>query len=83
MPRKKGRGLSLVRTSGGLEIGERLGLCICAHTRVFMRGGRGGGCGARDARIKKRLVEIKALLQSLPAGLWLTRMTNPSFITLR
>lgn len=42
MPRKKGRGLSLVRTSGGLEIGERFGLCICAHTRVFMRGGRGG-----------------------------------------
>lgn len=43
MPRKKDRGLSLVRTSGGLEIGERFGLCICAQTRVYAREEGGGG----------------------------------------
>lgn len=45
MPRKKGRGLSLVRTSGGLEIGERFGLCICAHTRVCLCEGGWGVVG--------------------------------------
>lgn len=40
-------------------------------------------CGARDTRIKKRLVEIKALPQSLPVQLQATRMTNPSLITLQ
>lgn len=45
MLRKKGSRLSLVRTSGGLEIGERVGLCICAHTRVCLCKGGGWGAG--------------------------------------
>lgn len=68
-----------------VEVWKLVNGLVCAYVLtpvcVFMRGRRGGG--AWDARIKKRLVEIKALLQSLPAGLRLTRMTNPSFITPR
>lgn len=60
MLRTRGRGLSLVRASGGLEIGEQfvhMCMCPCGSTCVYVC----GGCRARDARIKKRLVEIKAL----------------------
>lgn len=60
----------------GLETGERP-VHMRARQCVFTRTER-GCCWAWDARIKKRLVEIKALPQ---AGRWLTRMTNPSFIT--
>lgn len=53
-------GLSLIRASGGLEIGEpfvHMCACPCQSTCVYVCEGGGGV----DARIKKRLVEIKAL----------------------
>lgn len=83
-----GVGLSLVTASGGLEIGEQfVHMCACPcgkHVCVCVRGWRAvGGCRARDARIKERLVEIKALPWSLPARLQATRVTNPSLLTLQ
>lgn len=85
-----GVGLSLVRASRGLEIGEQfvhMCACPCGSTCVYVCeggvGGRGGGCKALDARIKERLVEIKALPWSLPARLQATRVTNPSLLTLQ
>lgn len=58
----------------GAWTASSLPICVCA----CMHGHR-----AWDARIKKRLVEIKALPQSLLARLQATRMTNPSLHTLQ
>lgn len=51
---------------------------VCLHECARMHRRR-----AWDARIKKRLVEIKALPWSLLARLQATRMTNPSLHTLQ
>lgn len=63
-------------TASSLPICVRGPVCMCVC--ACMHGHR-----AWDARIKKRLVEIKALPQSLLARLQATRMTNPSLHTLQ
>lgn len=90
--RTKGQGWDylLWEQAGAWKLASNL--CICVRARVEARvcmcaregwGQRGGGCRARDARIKERLVEIKALPWSLPARLQATRVTNPSLVTLQ
>lgn len=62
---RRGRmGSSLMRASGGFEIGEQfvhMCGCPCQSTCMYVCEGVELEVGGVDARIKKRLVEIKAL----------------------
>lgn len=86
---RRGRG-GIISCESKRGLGNWRAICayVCVpvwkHVCACVRGvGAGVGCGCRapDARIKERLVEIKALPWSLPARLQATRVTNPSLLT--